>query len=380
MIYFDNSATTAPCDAVMKTASEELTSGGSFGNPGSLHKLGVEAKKRYSAYRGECAKLLGVKSDELYFTSCATESSNTAIFGFLKANARAGKTIISTRTEHKATLEPLARLEAEGYKVIYLPVGSDGIPSEESMEKVLSENDDVALICLTFVNNETGAKLPDDLYISLRKKYAPDAALYLDVVQALGKIRFDLSLCNMASFSGHKIHSVKGCGLLYVKSGTRVDPLILGGGQQSGMRSGTESPFLAGLFTAALREAYADMDNAYVSVSKINAYLRDELKKRDVTILSPANAIPYVLNVSFPGFESETMLHCLEMYDIYVSTVSACTSKSKKVSYVLLESGVDRKIASNAVRLSFSRYNTMEEAERFIEAVDDIYDKFLIRR
>ena len=380
MIYFDNSATTAPCDAVMKTASEELTSGGSFGNPGSLHKLGVKAKKRYSTYRDECAKLLGVKSDELYFTSCATESSNTAIFGFLKANARAGKTIISTRTEHKATLEPLARIEAEGYKVIYLPVGSDGIPSEESMEKVLSENDDVALICLTFVNNETGAKLPDDLYISLRKKYAPDAALYLDVVQALGKIRFDLSLCNMASFSGHKIHSVKGCGLLYVKRGTRVDPLILGGGQQSGMRSGTESPFLAGLFTAALKDAYEHMDNAYDNVSKINAYLRDELKKRDVTILSPANAIPYVLNVSFPGFESETMLHCLEMYDIYVSTVSACTSKSKKVSYVLLESGVDRKIASNAVRLSFSRYNTMEEAESFIEAVDDIYDKFLIRR
>ena len=380
MIYFDNSATTAPCDAVMKTASEEFSSGGSFGNPGSLHKLGVEAKKRYLTYRDECSKLLGVKSDELFFTSCATESSNTAIFGFLKANARAGKTIISTRTEHKATLEPLARLEAEGYKVIYLPVGSDGIPSEESMEKVLSENEDVALICLTFVNNETGAKLPDDLYISLRKKYAPDAVLYLDVVQALGKIRFDLSLCDMASFSGHKIHSVKGCGLLYVKSGTRVDPLILGGGQQSGMRSGTESPFLAGLFTAALKESYDNMDQAYINVSNINAYLRNELKKRDVTILSPDNAIPYVLNVSFPGFESETMLHCLEMYDIYVSTVSACTSKAKKVSYVLLESGVDRRLASNAVRLSFSRYNTMEEAERFIEAVDDIYDKFLVKR
>ena len=146
------------------------------------------------------------------------------------------------------------------------------------------------------------------------------------------------------------------------------------------MRSGTESPFLAGLFTAALKEAYENLDAAYGNVSEINGYLREELAKRDVTILSPDNAIPFVLNVSFPGFESETMLHCLEMYDIYVSTVSACTSKAKKVSYVLLESGVDRRLASNAVRLSFSRYNTMEEAKRFIEAVDDIYDKFLVRR
>jgi cysteine desulfurase len=380
MIYFDNSATTAPCDAVMKMASEELSSGGSFGNPGSLHKLGVEAKKRYAGYHDDCANLLGVKADELYFTSCATESANTAIFGYLAANERAGKTVISTRTEHKATLEPLAKLEADGYNVVYLPVGSDGIPSYGDMEKALSENGDVALICLTFVNNETGAKLPDDLYCDLRKRYAPNAAFYLDVVQALGKIRFDLSLCDMASFSGHKIHSVKGCGMLYVKSGIRVKPLILGGGQQSGMRSGTESPFLAGLFTAALEEAYENMDPAYDKVKEINAYLRDELVKRDVTVLSPENAIPFVLNVSFPGFESETMLHCLEMYDIYVSTVSACTSKAKKVSYVLLESGVDRRLASNAVRLSFSRYNTMDEAKRFIEAVDDIYDKFLVKR
>lgn len=379
MIYFDNSATTAPCESVMKMASEELSSGGSFGNPGSLHKLGVDAKKRYAKYHEECAGLLGVKPEELYFTSCATESSNTAIFGYIRANSRAGKTIISTKTEHKATLEPLAKLEKEGYNVIYLPVGTNGIPSEEDMEQALRDNGDVALICLTFVNNETGAKLPDNLYSDIRRKYAPNAAFYLDVVQALGKIRIDLTLCDMASFSGHKIHSVKGTGLLYVKSGVRVEPLILGGGQQSGMRSGTESPFLAGLFTAALKESYEHMDSAFEEVLKINSYLREELAKRDVTILSPDNAIPFVLNVSFPGFESETMLHCLEMYDIYVSTVSACTSKSKKVSYVLLESGVDRRLASNAVRLSFSRYNTMEEAIRFIESVDDIYGKFLIK-
>ena len=380
MIYFDNSATTAPCDAVIKAATEELTSNAAFGNPGSLHKLGVDAKKRYASYHDECAKLLGCSPEELYFISCATEGANTAIRGALAANRRAGKTIISTRTEHKATLSPLEDLMQEGYNVVYLPVGADGIPSEEVFEQVLKDNGDVALICLTYVNNETGAKLPDDIYFDIRKKYAPNALCYVDFVQALGKVPCNLRLCDMASFSGHKIHSVKGCGLLYVAKDAKVKPLILGGGQQDGMRSGTESPFLASLFTAALKEAYENMDEAYGRVAGINKFLREELTKRNVMVLSPDNAIPFVLNVSFPDFQSETMLHCLEMYDIYVSTVSACTSKSKKVSYVLLEAGVPQKLASNAVRLSFSRYNTMDEAAKFIEAIDDIYDKFLVRK
>ena len=185
---------------------------------------------------------------------------------------------------------------------------------------------------------------------------------------------------DMAAFSGHKIHSLKGVGMLYVNKNTKIDPFIVGGGQQSGMRSGTQSLVLATAFTVALKDAVEGREASFENASKINAYLREELTKRKATINSPEDALPHVLNVAFEGFQSETMLHCLEMYDIFVSTVSACSSKSKKVSYVLMAMGIDRTIANNSVRLSFSRYNTMEEAQEFIKAIDEIYDKFLIKR
>ena len=380
MIYFDNSATTFPSDRVRQVVSEMMNDEFS-GNPGSLHKLGVSADKAYGETQAKVAKLLGASSEEIIFTSCATESANTAIRGFLSRNQRAGKRVISTRTEHKASLECLALLEKSGYDVVYLPVGSDGKPVMESLEKALTE-EKTALLCFTLVNNETGSVLPLEQIVSLRNKISPDTKIYLDAVQALGKMPIDLHKMNvdMCSFSGHKIHSVKGTGVLYLKNGVRIDPLILGGGQQKGMRSGTQSLLLAKAFEAALEEAVETMESSHSNAVQINGYLRIELAARKAVILSPEDALPYVLNVSFEGFESETMLHCLEIYDIFVSTVSACSSKAKKVSYVLLESGVDRKTAANAVRLSFSRYNSMEEAEQFIEKVDEIYDLYAVRR
>ncbi len=380
MIYFDNSATTFPSDRVRQAVSEMMKDEFS-GNPGSLHKLGVSADKAYGETQAKVAKLLGASSEEIIFTSCATESANTAIRGFLSRNQRAGKRVISTRTEHKASLECLALLEKNGYDVCYLPVGSDGKPVMEALEKALTD-EKTALLCFTLVNNETGSVLPLEQIVSLRNKISPDTKIYLDAVQALGKMPIDLHKMNvdMCSFSGHKIHSVKGTGVLYLKNGVRIDPLILGGGQQKGMRSGTQSLLLAKAFEAALEEAVETMESSHANAVKINQYLRKELAERKAVILSSEDALPYVLNVSFEGFESETMLHCLEIYDIYVSTVSACSSKAKKVSYVLLESGVDRKTAANAVRLSFSRYNSMEEAEQFIQKVDEIYDLYAVRK
>ena len=380
MIYFDNSATTFPSDRV-RSAVNDMMADGLSGNPGSLHKLGVAADKAYAQTQANVARLLGASDSEIIFTSCATESANTAIRGFLSRNTRAGKRVISTRTEHKATLECLALLEKSGYDVIYLPVGRDGKPVLSELEKALTE-DKTALLCFTLVNNETGSVLPVEQIVALRNKLSPDTKFYLDAVQALGKVPVDLHKLNvdMCSFSGHKIHSVKGTGVLYLKNGVRIDPLILGGGQQKGMRSGTQSLLLAKAFEAALEEALETMDASHADIARINGFLRKELVARNAVILSPEDALPNVLNVSFEGFESETMLHCLEMYDIYVSTVSACSSKAKKVSYVLLESGVDRKTAANAVRLSFSRYNTMEEAEEFIRKVDEIYDTFAVRK
>ena len=379
MIYFDNSATTFVSDSV-RAKLQELTEDSVSANPGALHKLGNRAIEVYEGIRRETAGLLGAKPEEIFFTSCATESANTAIKGYMSRNKRAGNAVISTRTEHKATLECLEYLAKLGYEIRYLKVGMDGKPTAESLEEELGKGD-VALACFTLVNNETGSVLPFENISKTIRAVSPSTAIYLDCVQALGKMPIDLSKlgADMCSFSGHKIHSIKGNGVLYVKKGVRIDPLILGGGQQDGMRSGTQSPVLAGAFLAALKEVTTGIDESRGKVKEINDYLRKELSDRGARILSPDDALPYVLNVSFEGFESETMLHCLEIYDIYVSTVSACSAKQKKVSYVLLEMGVDRKTAANAVRLSFSRHNTMEEAHEFIKCVDQIYEQFLVR-
>ena len=379
MIYFDNSATTFVSDSV-RARLQELTEDAVSANPGALHKLGNRAIEVYEGIRRETAQLLGAKPEEIFFTSCATESANTAIKGYMSRNKRAGNAVISTRTEHKATLECLEYLAKLGYEIRYLKVGMDGKPTAESLEEELGKGD-VALACFTLVNNETGSVLPFENISKTIRAVSPSTAIYLDCVQALGKMPIDLSKlgADMCSFSGHKIHSIKGNGVLYVKKVVRIDPLILGGGQQDGMRSGTQSPVLAGAFLAALKEVTTGIDESRGKVKEINDYLRKELSDRGARILSPDDALPYVLNVSFEGFESETMLHCLEIYDIYVSTVSACSAKQKKVSYVLLEMGVDRKTAANAVRLSFSRHNTMEEAHEFIKCVDQIYEQFLVR-
>lgn len=379
MIYFDNSATTFVSDSV-RAKLQELTEDSVSANPGALHKLGNRAIEVYEGIRKETAELLGAKPEEIFFTSCATESANTAIKGYMSRNKRAGNAVISTKTEHKATLECLEYLAKLGYEIRYLKTGMDGKPVMESLEEELGKGD-VALACFTLVNNETGAVLPFETIAKTIKAKSPSTVIYLDCVQALGKMKIDLSSlgADMCSFSGHKIHSIKGNGVLYVRKGVRIDPLILGGGQQDGMRSGTQSPVLAGAFLAALKEVSEGIDESRARIDEINSYLRKELSERGAKILSPDDALPYVLNVSFAGFESETMLHCLEIYDIYVSTVSACSAKQKKVSYVLLEMGVDRKTAANAVRLSFSRHNTMDEAAQFIKCVDAIYDQFLVK-
>ena len=377
MIYYDNSATTKPCQAVIDTINNNLTSD-LFGNPGSLHTLGAASDKEYKRVTESVASLLGAKKDEIFFTSCGSESANTAIRGYLSRNKRTGNKVISTRTEHKATLEVLKLLGESGYDIVYVDCGRDGKPD---LEQIKTNMEGCALMCFTHVNNETGSILPLDEIVSIRNTQNRNCRIYLDCVQSLGKLDINLGKMgvDMASFSGHKIHGVKGVGVLYVKNNVRIDPLILGGGQQKGMRSGTESLLLASSFETALSEAVSNREEAYKRVSEINSYLREELVKRGNTILSPDDGLPFVLNCSFAKFESETMLHCLEIYDIFVSTVSACSSKAKKVSYVLLECGVDRKLAANAVRLSFSRYNTMEEAEQFIRTVDEIYDRYLVQ-
>lgn len=378
MIYFDNSATTKPCDEVIYTLNSDLT-GDCWGNPGSLHNLGTKASNAYSDAVKSCASFIGASSDEVFFTSCGTESANMIIEGYMTSNPRAGRTVISTKTEHKCSLESLALLEKRGYNVIYIPVDKSGKPQMDVLEENLS--DDVALMCFTHVNNETGSILPIDEIVKLKKVRCPKACIYLDCVQSLGKLPINVKTLgiDMASFSAHKIHGIKGVGLAYIRKNIKVSPLIIGGGQQNGMRSGTQSLPLADSMAVAMRTAEENREAAYKTVASINEYLREELIKREAVINSPEDGLPFVLNVAFKNFQSETMLHCLEMYEVYISTVSACSSKSKKTSYVLENMGIDRKISSNSVRLSFSRYNTMDEAKRFVEVIDEIYKLYEVK-
>ncbi|MCR5616859.1 MAG: cysteine desulfurase [Clostridiales bacterium] len=379
MIYFDNSATTKPLAEVCDLVYQDLRDDELWGNPGSLHELGTSAYKAYIKAKEDIASCLSVREQELVFTSCATESANTAIRGYLSRNRRSGRTVITTKTEHRATLSVLEKLSSEGINVIYIDVDKNGCPDLDMLKNSITG--DTALLCFTHVNNETGAILPLKEIIDIRDGSNRNTAVYVDFVQSAGKLKIDLkaSGVDLASFSAHKFHGLKGSGLLYVKNGIRIDPFILGGGQQNGQRSGTESLYLLRSTALALKMSQEDIEGHLKNVSDINSYLRTELKKRGATILSPEDALPYVLNVSFDGFESETMLHCLERYNIYVSTISACSSKTKKISYVLEAMGVDRKLATNAVRLSFSRFNTMEEAKIFIEKIDEIYQLFALR-
>ena len=377
-IYFDNSATTKPLPEVARLVFETLSGEDTFGNPGSLHRLGVLAERDLNDSLSKISSLLSCKKEELIFTSCGSESVNTAIMGYVHQNPRAGKKIISTRTEHKASLESLSRLEKEGYEICYIPVCADGKPDLDALEKALDEN--TALLTFTHVNNESGSILPLSDIVAIRNKKNRNTKIHLDCVQSLGKLPIALSRMgvDMASFSGHKIHALKGFGLLYIKSGVRVQPLIIGGGQQGGMRSGTQSPYLAGAFALALEKATENIDENLQKMTELRDFFSEELEKKGVSILSPKDALPYVLNVSFPHFQSETMLHCLEEKEIYVSTVSACSSKTKAVSYVLSEMGIKREIAKNAVRFSFSRFNTKEEMTTALEAISEIYEKYMV--
>lgn len=380
MIYFDNSATTKTSESVARAFYEDLVSDELFANPGSIHRLGAAVERSFREVRSRTASLLGCREQEVYFTSCGTEGSNTAITGYLSHNRRAGKTVISTHTEHKATLETLERLKKQGYSVLYVPVGRDGKPDLDALTNMIDA--DTAMICMTYVNNETGSVLPVKEIVKIRNQKNPKCVFFIDCVQALGKQEIVLSRlgADMATFSGHKIHGIKGVGVLYVRSQIKVDPLIIGGGQQDGMRSGTVSYALAASFANALAEISGGREEAYQNVSRINSYLREELNKRGAVINSPEDASPYIINVAFRDFQSETMLHCLESEGIFVSTVSACSSKTKKASYVLLDMGIPRDIANNSIRLSFSGGNTMEEAQEFVAALDRIYDKYLIKK
>lgn len=366
-IYFDNSATTRVCPEAAAKAVEMMTQ--NYGNPSSLHTMGFRAEQELRGAREAVAELLGAKPEEIFFTSGGTESNNISLFGAARARRKRGNRIVTTQIEHPSVLNAVKKLEQEGFEVVRLkPDRWGNISPEQVCEAITPET---ILVSMMRVNNEVGSILPVEAAAdAIEEKNAP-ALLHIDAVQAFGKLplRVKQLRVDLMSVSAHKIHGPKGIGALFVRKGTHIEPLAYGGGQERNMRPGTESMPLIAAFGAAVR-ALPDTGAELSAMRELNAYLRTELAKIDgVTINSPDGALPYILNFSAGGVRAETMLHFLSDRGIYVSSGSAC-SKGRE-SHVLAAMGLPRERIASALRLSFCRYNTKEEAAAFFAALKD---------
>lgn len=366
-IYLDNSATTRPYDSVVAKVGEVMSF--VYGNPSSMHRMGIAAEKVMKEAKEKVAATLGASPNEIFFTSGGTESNNLAIRGICGANR--GKHIISTAIEHPATLKTLSYLESQGYEVDLVSVDKDGIVNFGEFVSMIRP--DTVLASCMYVNNEIGSVQPVGEMRRALKRIAPRAYFHIDAVQAYCKIPFTAGStgADLISLSGHKIHGPKGVGVLYVRGGTKISPILFGGGQQSGLRSGTENPAgCAGFATAAERGAAG----ISVNMSKVRT-LRDLLRRKieenvsDISVNTPENSAPHILNISFGGVKSEVMLHTLERDGIYVSSGSACSSHKREPSYVLTSIGLSPRMIDGSIRFSLSEFNTPDDIEKTASAV-----------
>lgn len=371
-IYLDNCATTKPLDEVIQIVAR--TSSEYFGNPSSLHRKGLEAEKQVLNARKIIAGALSCKDKEIFFTSGGTESNNLAIRGFLLANPRRGKTVISIKTEHPSILETLEEVKKLGIHIEYIPVDTNGIIDLNVLEERIS--DDTALITVSAVNNETGAIQPLEKISAIRKSKNPNTALHVDGIQAFGKINIKPKKLgiDLYSISSHKIHGPKGIAALYRDDGIRIDPILFGGKQEGGIRSGTENvPAIVGLGTAT-EIAYVKIDENFEKVKKLKMIARDRISRMEFQhlIISGQESSPYIINVSFQNVKGEVLLHMLEERRIYISTGAACSSKRKVHSHVLKSINIDEKWLDGAIRISFSPYSTEEEVQKAMDAIQEI--------
>jgi cysteine desulfurase len=379
-IYLDNSATTKPYDEVVQYIYE--ISKDFYGNPSSMHTKGIEAENLVKKARVQLATVLSVDTKEICFTSGGTESNNLAIIGYLKANPRAGKHIITSEIEHPSVLEVFKQLALDGYRVDYIPVDRQGVINVDALKNVLDS--DTALLSFIHTNNETGSMQPIDEINKIRKAICPTAALHIDAVQAFGKTRINPTNCNidLLSFSSHKIHGPKGMGALYIKKGLKVKPILLGGGQETSLRSGTENvPGICG-FGLAVEKIFSSIDENFAKVSALKEHFLINIREcfEDAQINSPEQASPYIINVSFPNLKAEVLLHHLEQKNIYVSTGSACASQKTSHSHVLKAMGVSSNYIDGAIRFSLSASNSISDMDETIIALKEIIPVISIKR
>ena len=371
--YFDNSATTRcypeVAEIVVKTMTED------FGNPSAMHLKGVEAEKYVREAAQILAKILKVNEKEIIFTSGGTESNNLALFGGADANKRSGNHIITTSVEHAAVGQPAERLEQMGYEVTIVPVDHRGVVQLEALEKALRP--DTILVSTMYVNNEVGAVMPVEEIAKLVHEKSPKALYHVDAIQAFGTYRIypKKAGIDMLSVSSHKIHGPKGVGFLYINEKARIQPQILGGGQQAGMRSGTDNvPGIAGLGVAA-KMVYTDFDEKIEHMYQLKERLAEGfLKLPDVRLngMEIREGAPQILSASFLGVRSEVLLHTLEEKGIYVSAGSACSSHKRKAAGTLSAMGMEAAQRESTLRFSFSEENTFEEVDYALEVIGQV--------
>ena len=368
--YFDNSATTRVLDSVKDIVVKTMTE--DYGNPAAKHRKGMEAEQYIREARKIIADSMKVQEKEILFTSGGSESNNMALIGTAWANQRAGKHIISTAIEHPSVYNPLGVLEELGFEVTILPVDHDGHISLKELEEAIRP--DTILVSTMYVNNEVGAVEPVHEISRVIKAKNPSALYHVDAIQAYGKyvIRPKKQGIDLLSVSSHKIHGPKGVGFLYIRSGVKIKPLIYGGGQQAGMRSGTENvPGVAG-FGAAVKEMYTDHAEKIQKLIGLKDYMTDRLGEIEGTVINSKKgeaSAPQIVSVSFEGVRSEVLLHALEDKGIYVSSGSACSSNHPGISGTLKGIGVAQKLLDSTIRISFGIFNTKEEVDYTIDVL-----------
>lgn len=371
--YFDNSATTRVLDSVKDIVVKTMTE--DYGNPAAKHRKGMEAEQYIREARKIIADSMKVQEKEILFTSGGSESNNMALIGTAWANQRTGKHIISTAIEHPSVYNPLGVLEELGFEVTILPVDHDGHISLKELEEAIRP--DTILVSTMYVNNEVGAVEPVEEISRVIKAKNPSALYHVDAIQAYGKyvIRPKKQGIDLLSVSSHKIHGPKGVGFLYIRSGVKIKPLIYGGGQQAGMRSGTENvPGVAG-FGAAVKEMYTDHAEKIQKLIGLKDYMTDRLGEIEGTVINSKKgeaSAPQIVSVSFEGVRSEVLLHALEDKGIYVSSGSACSSNHPGISGTLKGIGVAQKLLDSTIRISFSIFNTKEEVDYTIDVLKEL--------
>ena len=371
--YFDNSATTKVLDCVKDAVVDAMCV--NYGNAAAKHRKGVEAENLIREAKKAIADTLKVQEKEILFTSGGTESNNTALIGTALANRRAGKHLITTGVEHPSIYNTMSFLEEMGFEVTYLPVDHLGHISLEDLENAIRE--DTILVSVMYVNNEVGAVEPIEVISQCIKKKNPKTLFHVDAIQAYGKykIRPKKQGIDLLSVSGHKIHAPKGVGFLYIRDGVKIRPILFGGGQQKGMRSGTENvPGCVGLGVAA-REAYKNFDARIEKLYTLRERLIAGLKPLGgVTINGSEDRTnaPQIVSASFEGIRSEVLLHALEDKEVYVSSGSACSSNHPGISGTLKGIGVKKELLDSTIRFSLGDLNTEEEVDYAIGVLGEL--------